>query len=86
MIAVAEQKIIEGVLSGQVYVITGKFNQPRSALKELLESLGAEVNDSITKNTTALIVGDKAGSKVAKADKLGIPCIGIEDLQDFLNQ
>ena len=86
VIAVAAPKKTEGVLSGQVYVITGKFNQPRSALKELLESLGAEVNDSVTKTTTALIVGDKAGSKVAKADKLGIPCIGIEDLQDFLNQ
>ena len=73
-------------MNGQVYVITGKFNQPRSALKSLLESLGAEVNDSVTRTTTALIVGEKAGSKIAKAEKLGIPCIGIEDLEDFLSQ
>ena len=46
---------------------TGKFAKPRSELKSLLEDLGASVDDAVTKKTTALVVGEKSGSKVEKA-------------------
>ena len=83
----AEQPVVtQGVLTGKRYVITGKFAQSRNEIKALLEALGAEVNDSISKTTSALIVGEKAGSKVAKAEKLGIPCIGVDALDNLLNQ
>lgn len=76
----------EGPLTGQVYVITGKFNTSRSKLKDLLEDLGADIADGVTQKTTAVIVGDKPGSKVTKAQALEVPCIGIEDLENLLGQ
>ncbi|MEC8882730.1 MAG: NAD-dependent DNA ligase LigA [Pseudomonadota bacterium] len=76
----------EGPFSGQHYVITGKFAKPRSELKSLLEDLGASVDDAVTKKTTALVVGEKSGSKVEKAKKMEVPCITIEDLEDLLEQ
>lgn len=81
----SEAVVKTGVLSGQSYVITGKFPKSRSVLKELLESLGADVGDTVTKKTTALIVGEKAGSKTAKAEKLGVPCIGLEDIEGLID-
>ena len=43
-----------------------------------LKALGARVSSSISKNTNALIAGDKAGSKLQKAEKLGIPVMTEE--------
>jgi DNA ligase (NAD+) len=61
-----------GRLSGQYYVITGKFARSRTVLKTELEALGAVVLDTVTKKTTAVIVGQKAGSKLEKAKQLGV--------------
>jgi DNA ligase (NAD+) len=59
-------------LSGMVVCITGTFDIPRSEIKTQLESLGAKVVDSVTKSTTRLLAGENAGSKLAKAQDLGI--------------
>ena len=75
---------VEGVLSGQRYVITGKFTKTREEIKAILEALGAEVGDSVSKKTTALIVGEAAGSKLKKAQALDVPCISLDDLDDLL--
>ena len=58
---------------GKNVVATGKLaNYTRSGIQEKLISLGAKVSDSVTKNTDYLIVGEKAGSKLAKAQNLGV--------------
>jgi DNA ligase (NAD+) len=75
---------VEGVLSGQRYVITGKFPKTREEIKAILEALGAQVGDSVSKKTTALIVGEAAGSKLKKAQALDVPCISLDDLDDLL--
>jgi DNA ligase (NAD+) len=61
-------------LAGKSYIITGTLNtMGREEAEDKLRMLGAEVTSSVTKNTTALIVGEKPGkSKLEKADKLGI--------------
>ena len=61
-------------LAGKSYIITGTLNtMGREDAEDKLRMLGAEVTSSVTKNTTALIVGEKPGkSKLEKADKLGI--------------
>jgi DNA ligase (NAD+) len=60
-------------LAGKTYVITGTLeSMSRSDAKQHLEELGAKVTGSVSKNTTAVIAGDKAGSKLTKAKDLGV--------------
>lgn len=62
-----------GPFAGKTIVITGTLeNYEREDLRALLESLGAKVTDSVSKNTSLLIVGENAGSKLDKAKHLGI--------------
>ena len=70
-----QSQLVEGYLSGEVICITGSFEQSRSIIKELLESKGGRVVDSITKKTTLLLAGQDSGSKLDKAKKLGIKVI-----------
>ena len=70
-----QSQLVEGSLSGEVICITGSFEQSRSVIKELLESKGAKVIDSITRKTTLLLAGQNSGSKLDKAKKLGIKVI-----------
>lgn len=61
-------------LAGQTLVLTGSLSQlSRDEAKDHLEALGAKVAGSVSKNTTAVYAGEKAGSKLAKAESLGIP-------------
>jgi DNA ligase (NAD+) len=59
-------------LSGQIWVLTGALSMPRARAKTLLESLGARVTGSVSARTTVLLTGADAGSKLSKAEKLGI--------------
>ena len=57
----------------------------REEAEDLLRAKGATVTSSVTKNTTALILGEKPGkSKLEKAAKLGIPTIGQSEYQDLI--
>ena len=73
-------------LEHHIYVLTGKLSQlTRHQAKAQLEALGAKVSSSLSKKTTALIAGDKAGSKVAKAKKLHTPILTEKQLLQLLN-
>lgn len=64
-------------LSGNTYVLTGALeSMTREEAGERLMALGAKVSGSVSKKTTAVIVGEAAGSKLAKAEKLGVPVLG----------
>ncbi|MEW6764284.1 MAG: NAD-dependent DNA ligase LigA [Pseudomonadota bacterium] len=72
-------------LAGKTYVITGTLEvMTREEAKAALEALGAKVTDSVSRKTTALIAGEAAGSKLAKAEKLGIPVLDDEALAELL--
>ena len=58
--------------NGKTVVMTGTLSQPRAAFKARLEAAGAKVSGSISAKTDYLIVGENAGSKKAKAEKLGV--------------
>ena len=63
----------EGRLTGSTYVITGTLSAwSRDGAKAALEALGAKVADSVSKKTTAVVAGESAGSKLAKAESLGV--------------
>jgi DNA ligase (NAD+) len=60
------------ILAGQTWVLTGTLQMPRTEAKALLESLGAKVANSVSKNTSCVVAGQDAGSKLAKAEALGV--------------
>ena len=67
---------VDGPLSGHSYVITGTLDHyTRDEAKAALEALGAKVSDSVSKKTTHLLAGENAGSKLAKAQELGVQVI-----------
>ena len=65
----------EQPLAGQTWVLTGALGMPRARAKGLLESLGARVTGSVSAKTDVLLAGEAAGSKLAKAEKLGVEII-----------
>lgn len=73
-------------LDGLKFCITGSFSQSRDALKKLLESRGAKFVSSVSKNLDVLFAGDKAGSKLAKAQQLGVRIANEKELIDMCNK
>ncbi len=70
----------EQPLVGQTWVLTGTLHtMPRDEAKALLQRLGAKVSGSVSAKTTTLLAGEKAGSKLTKAEKLGVRVITEED-------
>src|SRR5690606_33423395 len=60
-------------LSGQTWVLTGSLTSlTRDEAADRLRALGATVAGSVSKNTTCVVAGDKAGSKLTKAQSLGV--------------
>ena len=63
-------------LAGLVFVITGTLpNYSREGVKELIQSLGGKVTDSVSKKTSYVVAGEAAGSKLEKAQSLGVPVL-----------
>jgi DNA ligase (NAD+) len=80
-----EDRPVEGPLTGKQYVITGTLeSMSREQARESLEALGAKVSDSVSKKTAGVVVGESPGSKVAKAEKAGVPLLTEGDLQQLL--
>jgi len=74
-------------LEGHTYVLTGTLSSmTRDQAKQELQALGAGVAGSVSGKTTAVIAGEKAGSKLAKAEKLGIPVLSEHDLLALLGE
>lgn len=74
-------------LSGKTVVLTGKLHEmTRGEAGKQLELLGASVTGSVSKNTDLLVAGEKAGSKLAKAESLGIEVWDEAKLLDFLHE
>ncbi|WP_314831587.1 NAD-dependent DNA ligase LigA, partial [uncultured Streptococcus sp.] len=74
----------DAALSGMTVVLTGKLQKlTRNQAKEKLQSLGANVSGSVSKKTDLVVAGQDAGSKLAKAQELGIE-IRDEDWLDSL--
>ena len=72
-------------LEGQIIVLTGKLtSMGRSEAGAILEAHGAKVTGSVSKKTTLVIAGDDAGSKLTKAEQLGIPVMDEQGLLDLI--
>ncbi len=72
-------------LEGTVFVLTGTMSQiKRSDLAKLLEQNGAKISSSVSSKTDYLVAGEKAGSKLAKAEELGVNIITDQDALNLL--
>lgn len=74
-------------LQGEIYVLTGTLSTlTRQEAKAKLQTLGAKVAGSVSKNTTCVVAGDAAGSKLTKAGELGIRIVDEEALIELLRE
>ncbi len=72
-------------LAGNIFVLTGTLEKfTRTEASEKLKKLGAKVTSSVSKKTTAVIAGTSPGSKVTKAEKLGVKILSEKDLEKLL--
>jgi len=72
------------IFKDKTVVLTGSMSKPRNEIKIILEDLGAKVSSSISKKTDFLIFGEKAGSKLEKAQKLKIESIEEKNFWDLV--
>jgi DNA ligase (NAD+) len=71
------------IFDGMTFVITGTLpSMKRDEAKALIESKGGKVAGSVSKKTTFLLAGESAGSKLAKAEKLGVEVLSEADLRE----
>ncbi|HYC78684.1 MAG TPA: NAD-dependent DNA ligase LigA [Planctomycetota bacterium] len=73
-----------GPLSGMTAVVTGSFSVERREMESRLRDLGAKIGASVSKATTFLVVGDKPGTKLKKAEALGVPTLDEAALNAWL--
>ena len=72
--------------SGKTIVVTGTLQKyKRSEIESLISSLGGKASSSVSKKTDMLVAGEKAGSKLAKAEKLGVKIVTEEEFEQIVN-
>jgi DNA ligase (NAD+) len=73
-------------LAGLTFVITGSLTRPRDEITSQLEKLGARVTGSVTKKTSYVVAGSEAGSKLTKAQELGVTVLDEAGLEVLLKE
>jgi len=80
-----QQAPAEGPLSGKTFVLTGTLaDMSRDEARQLIQKLGGKVTGSVSKKTDFVIYGDKAGSKLAKAQNLGVGTLDESEFRDLI--
>ena len=76
----------EGTLSGMTFCITGSLSNPRKEIQQMVKNTGGKVVGSVSSNLDVLIVGENAGSKLIKAQDLGVQIWTEKQLLDKLSE
>jgi DNA ligase (NAD+) len=71
-------------LAGKTFVLTGSLSRPRDVVKKALEDAGGRVAGSVSKKTDYVVAGADAGSKLDKANELGVPVISEKEMEGLL--
>jgi DNA ligase (NAD+) len=75
----------EGPLAGRRVVITGTLSRPRSYFVERLEEAGGTFTSSVSNNTDYVLAGEEAGSKLERANSLGVPVLDETAFEELLS-
>ncbi len=75
----SEQTQTNDRFAGLVFVLTGTLSIPREMIANEIETMGGKVSGSVSKKTSYVIAGEKAGSKLKKAQELGVPVLSEEE-------
>lgn len=75
----------EGPLKGTTWVLTGTLSIPREEAAELIRAKGGKVSGSVSAKTTYLLAGEEAGSKLEKAQKLGVTILDEEAFRKLVD-
>lgn len=78
------QILSQSFFSNKSIVLTGTMSKSRDEIAELLEKMGAKINNSVSKKTDLVIYGENAGSKLEKAQELGIKTMNESEFQNTL--
>ena len=81
-----KKAVVDGKLSGTVFVLTGSFSRPKSELKTDIEAAGGSIGSSVSKKTSFLVQSDptSTSSKSKKANELGVEIISEDHLMKLL--
>ena len=83
--AAAERSAASAQLNGQTFVLTGTLpSMSRSEAKALIEAAGGKVSGSVSKKTSYVVAGDEAGSKLTKAQNLGVAVLDEQALRQLI--
>ncbi len=78
-------EITESFFTGKTVVLTGAMHKARDEIKALLEQMGAKVSGSVSKKTDFVIYGEDAGSKLTKAEALGVKTMSEAEMEAMLS-
>ena len=82
-----DSEILDSSLEGVTFVLTGTLaSLSRKQASQLIEDRGGKVSSSVSKNTTYVLAGKEAGSKLQKAESLGIIILDEEDFLGMINK
>lgn len=81
----AEQSARPQILAGKTVVVTGSLQRwDRAGIENLIDEYGGKAAGSVSKKTSFLVAGEKAGSKLAKAKELGVPVMTEDEFAEWL--
>ena len=76
----------EKILEGKTFIFTGRISMPREEAKSIVERLGGNVASSVSKKTDYVVAGEEPGSKLAKAEKLGVTIIDEGEFKEMVKE
>jgi len=77
---------VENPFKDKTVVLTGSMSVSRGVVKEMLEKLSAKVSGSVSKKTDYVIYGEDAGSKLTKAESLGVATLTEDEMRGMLQK
>jgi len=73
-------------LESKTFVLTGKLSAPRDEIADQIKAAGGKVSSNVSRTTTYIVVGEKPGSKLAKAESLGVPVLTESELDTMIGK